>query len=80
MKLTFGIDKYGTKTWRLNGELHNLNGPARVWEDGSEEYWINGDFHRIDGPAILACDGYKEYWINGVYYTETEFFIKTGCV
>ena len=31
----------GTRFWRLNGQLHRLNGPAIIHITGSVEYWIN---------------------------------------
>ena len=29
------------KAYFIDGECHRLNGPAKVWPDGYEEYWIN---------------------------------------
>jgi hypothetical protein len=30
--------------YRKNGNFHNENGPARVWENGRKEYYLNGRF------------------------------------
>ena len=61
--------------YRLNGNLHNPNGPAfRSWYDNgqlkSEEYHINGNLHNPNGPAIRYWykDGqlqYESYRLNG---------------
>jgi hypothetical protein len=37
------IGCYGTKAWYFEGLLHNLNGPARIFPDGREEYWVYGN-------------------------------------
>ena len=34
--------KNGFKAYCKHGHLHNLEGPARIWENGREEYWIKG--------------------------------------
>jgi hypothetical protein len=36
-----GFNDY--KEWRFEGRLHNLNGPARIYSDGREEYFIHGE-------------------------------------
>jgi hypothetical protein len=41
----------GCTEWRIDGKLHRLDGPARMWPSGAKEWWVNGDMHRIDGPA-----------------------------
>ena len=52
----------GTKSWRLNGELHREDGPAIEYANGTKEWWLNGEYHREDGPAIEYADGAK-YWL-----------------
>lgn len=52
--------------YRLNGELHRLDGPAAEWEDGTKYWYKNGFQHREDGPAIETFDGHKEWYRNGV--------------
>lgn len=37
--------------WWLNGVQHNLNGPARVNNDGSNSYYINGNWIRKENFA-----------------------------
>ena len=58
-------DSNGDKTWRLEGKLHRIDGPAIEYADGSKSYWIQGELHRTDGPAIERADGSKQYFIEG---------------
>lgn len=63
---TLTVDDYGTKHWRnADGLLHNPDGPAVEWSNGSKEYYINDQLHRTDGPAVEHPNGDKEYWVNG---------------
>lgn len=36
------VDYYGSKIWKLNGDLHRTDGPAVERNDGYKEYWIQG--------------------------------------
>jgi len=37
------VDRFdGYKEYFQNGKLHRLDGPARIWPDGTEQYWIDG--------------------------------------
>ena len=58
------IDKYGTKEWWVNGELHRTDGPAYEGADGIKAWYLNGELHRTGGPAIEDLDGYKEWFLN----------------
>ena len=51
--------------YRLNGQLHRIDGPAVEYLDGYKEWYANGKRHRLDGPAIEWSDGHKEWWVNG---------------
>jgi hypothetical protein len=55
------------------GLLHRLDGPARIWHDGSQSWWINDNLHREDGPAREWNDGDKEWFLNNILYTKTEW-------
>ena len=57
----------GTCKWYLNGELHRVDGPARVWPSGTKEWYLNGKLHRVDGPAKERPDGSKAWWLNNVW-------------
>ena len=28
-----------------HGNTHRINGPARIWRDGTVEYWIDGEYY-----------------------------------
>ena len=72
--LTVETDEYGRITYRnASGQLHNPNGPAIIWADGSKFYWINGKRHNPNGPAMVYADGRKEYYINGKKLSEAKF-------
>ena len=64
-KHIFCIDRYGTKAWYLNGELHRVNGPAVELARGDKYWLLNGKYHRVEGPAIEYADGTDE---NGKYH------------
>lgn len=57
---TLTIDEHGVHEWRLDGVLHRLDGPARIWDNDDEEWLFDGRYHRIGGPAIVYADGDKE--------------------
>jgi hypothetical protein len=63
--LTVKTDEYGTVMhYNAEGWLHNPDGPAVVYVNGTQEHWINGELHNEDGPAVADSDGYKFYYIN----------------
>ena len=35
------INKYGTKSWYLNGKRHREDGPAIEWPDGTKWWYLN---------------------------------------
>jgi len=57
--------------WYVNGKLHRLEGPARIWQDGTKKRWYqNGIPHRIDGPAVEYANNdkrYKWWYLNGKF-------------
>ena len=69
----------GTTWWRLNGQLHRLNGPASTSVWGYYAYWVNNRRHRIDGPAIIIPNGTNQYWVDGKQVSEYEqmFIMET---
>jgi len=63
--------------WRLNGKLHRLDGPAVIYDSGTEVWYKHGMFHRLDGPACKLKNGDDfrcEYWINGVNYSVESYW------
>jgi hypothetical protein len=53
---------WGLTCYYLHGQLHRLNGPARIWEDGGKEWWMHGKLHRLDGPAVEPPYGNPTSW------------------
>jgi len=52
--------------WRLNGKLHRLDGPAVIYDSGTEVWYKHGKLHRIGGPSIIyGGDDAKLYHIEG---------------
>ena len=48
------VDSSGVEEWRLHGELHLTDGPARQWSGGvenggGEDWWLNGV--RVPSPT-----------------------------
>jgi hypothetical protein len=72
------IDKWGTKTWWLNGKLHRVDGPA--WEDknGTKFWYRHGKSHREDGPADDYADGYNRWYFNDKYYSEFDDWLEAN--
>lgn len=55
----------GEIEWRKGGNLHRIDGPARVSPDGSKHWLFNGHRHRVDGPAIEWSSGSKDWFVDG---------------
>ena len=44
----------GYKHHMINGKFHNINKPARVWdEEQRQEYWIDGRFITSDNDVFI---------------------------
>lgn len=56
----------GAVEYRLNGELHRIDGPAVITREGDEHWYLNGKRHRIGGPAIITRNGAEQHWISGI--------------
>jgi hypothetical protein len=59
--------------WFLDGDLHRIDGPARIWYNDNgllkrEEWFLDGRLHRMDGPAAIyyGVDTRKDWYINGI--------------
>ena len=60
------INSDGTKVWRnAQGQVHNEEGPAVIYNDGSQAWYIHGGRHRENGPAGIYADGEKSWRIDG---------------
>lgn len=62
-------DLHKSKRHYVNDALHNDNGPAIIYADGSKAWFKNGEYHREDGPAIeyVSYSRINEWHYNGEY-------------
>ena len=44
---------------------HREHGPARIFNNGCQEFWANGLLHRLDDAAIFTSKGNKVYYLFG---------------
>ena|SRR5271165_536452 len=66
-------DEFGDKRWKLNGKLHNQNGPAIEFADGTKVWYLDDKCHRseidpktgLSLPAIEWSDGSKDWYHHG---------------
>lgn len=47
------------------GLCHNDDGPAIIYEDGTQIWAIHGERHRIGAPAIICPDGTEMWYFRG---------------
>jgi hypothetical protein len=73
MIIKYKINKYGTKYWYQNDQLHKTDGPAIIYPDSSKLWYQNNQVHRTDGPAIEYADGLKSWYIKDKRYPEEEY-------
>lgn len=77
MKVTKTISPYGIIEYRNEaGLLHREDGPAKIYQDGTQTWWLNGQLHREDGPAAIYPDGSQSWWLNGEFYSHEEWLYK----
>ena len=57
-------DEFGTY-YKLDGLLHRSNGPAVLYNGGSEEWYFKGKLHRLDGPAVIIINYCINWYVNG---------------
>lgn len=48
----------GHKAYYIDDNFHRIDGPARIFSDGREEYWVNGEIFYGD---LEKHPKYKEY-------------------
>ena len=74
LKYRVVVNEHGTREYyNKDDQLHRTDGPAVIWDDGTELWCQHGLLHRTDGPAIIWNDGVKEWWLGGRQLTEDEF-------
>lgn len=63
--------KSKTTLYLLEGDLHRVDGPAKVYGDGTEEFYFEGARHRDHGlPAVISSTGELEYHVHGVLHRD----------
>ena len=60
----------GTKSWYLNGNLHNEHGPAIEYANGDKHWFLNDKRHNEHGPAVEWPDGTKSWYLNDKRHNE----------
>lgn len=68
---TISVDRKGTTSYTYQGQLHRLDGPALIFEDGDAAWFLYDKLHRIDGPAVNLKNS-KEYYLNDLKYSDYE--------
>lgn len=58
-------DAEGVRRWYQDGQLHQEDGPAVEYPDGTFYWYRYGRKHRDDGPAVSYACGQKEWHVNG---------------
>lgn len=84
-KPTCEVDKFGDKRWTVFGKLHNENGPAIEFSDGTKAWYMDGLCHRWERdkdtglflPAVEWADGSKDWYHYGVSHRD-EIDPETG--
>ena len=61
------------KYFNNKGQLHCIDGPAVIYNNGTKVWYKDGKKHRINGPAFIGPNGTKSWWIEGENYTEHQF-------
>jgi hypothetical protein len=56
---------------------HREDGPAAIYNDGSNAWYVNGRCHREDGPAVIYSDGDLEWGLNGFLYRNKESWFES---
>lgn len=66
------IDELGDRCWyNPEGQLHRIDGPAMIDDEGREWWYRHGVQHREDGPAFVGIV-HKTFYLDGVRYTEVD--------
>lgn len=63
--------------YHLDGRYHRIDGPAVLYDDGSQEWYQHGEIHREDGPAIIDEGlGDVSWWLNDQKYDFDDWLEK----
>ena len=50
---------YGAKSWLLNDQYHNEDGPTFEWRNGDKEWWLNNKRYAKKRDYLKALKEYK---------------------
>jgi hypothetical protein len=64
------VDEGYRTTWRQNGKIHRVGGPAVECEVGDKFWYQNGMYNREDGPAVEYADGSGFWYLNDMLHRE----------
>ena len=57
-----------------NKVYHREDGPAVLYDSGTEIWMKDGMWHRLDGPALSSKDFPNTYWINDKAVSDEDFY------
>ena len=61
-------DETGSHIFKIEGKIHNEDGPAVIYVDGSKFWLINDVGHRVDGPAEEWNCGFRRWLNHGIIH------------
>jgi hypothetical protein len=59
-------NKYSFLSYYKHGQNHRNNGPAIMYEDGTQLWCQHGKLHRDEGPAIIYSNGEHRWFNHGI--------------
>ena len=59
---------HGETNFFKDGELHREDGPAQIFQNGTERWWLFSRLHRLDGPAVVRTTGRHDFYLHGVHF------------
>lgn len=59
-----------------HGRYHRIDGPAIVYEDGTQEFYNLDLLHNRNGAAVVYPDGRREYWLDGTRYDYVDWLLR----
>jgi len=69
-------DPFGILEYRVSGMLHRVDGPAKIFPNGTQHWYYEGELHRIGGPAIEWATGEKHFYLHGIRYSAKDYWSK----
>jgi hypothetical protein len=75
------VDQSGSTIWVLKDNpsiIHRDDGPAIIWDDGSEFWYSSGVNHREDGPSATYAGGTMHWHVFGTNYDFSGWCARLG--